>query len=257
MFLILIMLQENISYFKLICKTATKLGTLPICWSFKNQKLYLKDQSTIKRAKQLLTTHTIFILLLFLQILYFFRHNFSFEDKFIYGIAFVCIFCGHLHAHICQAEASTICLFVNGLLQFPAKFNTKTLPTKPTFLEKLNKLFAYGFFNTVLQLPVAFLYGLHWLLNPCKPSLLGYKLLTECSETDVPIFLQKILKIVIFLGNHWMWSLSLHAALFSIAGIQILCTMSLRSYIQLYDTHNFTLLLFFKRFLKFMHNFQV
>lgn len=49
-----------------------------------------------------------------------------------------------------------------------------------TLVAKLTIAYAYCAFLTGPIVSSGLVYGLHWL-NPCKPSLIGYWLLQECS----------------------------------------------------------------------------
>lgn len=108
------------------------------------------------------------------------------------------------------------------------------IPLEYSKMELLNVLFAHAMYITSIILPIGFVYGLHWM-DPCKPSLAGYWLIGECSENALhsPLSVCPFTKITILLLNHWAWQFGYSITIFVIAGIQILCAMSLQSYLRM------------------------
>lgn len=91
----------------------------------------------------------------------------------------------------------------------------------------------------MLAAPFIFVFGLH-LIDPCKPSLFGYFLLRQCSclhiDIDSYVTASKILGFathaLLLLINFYFLTLGIRACCFCIAGVQILCQLSLRDYIR-------------------------
>jgi len=113
--------------------------------------------------------------------------------------------------------------------------------SKP-LIEKINVAFAYLVYLTGIFLPLVFVYGLHWW-NPCKVSLAGYWLLSECRrnpDEKISIGLlvrmwKLLVKSTIFLINHWIWAFQLHTIVYIVGVPQILCTLSLREYLLVFS----------------------
>lgn len=156
-----------------------------------------------------------------------------------YVIVGLLTFCVHLP--VCLWRRDSIIAFVNGLLQFASRYGktkSTTLRSRSTIIVKLNLLFAHVMYWTGLIMPIAITYGIHFK-NPCKPSLPGYWWLEECGNHDWNNLGQqrshfdKVLKVILFLFNHWLWSFGIHVSVFVIGGVQILCTSSLKDFLEM------------------------
>lgn len=247
------MLEQNICYFGIICRVASSLQSVLIRWNPTNQNLSLKNNGqgpAFQKSYYLLfcktLVHALMIVVIIIQGYLTFsdqNNDSTFSDRFLFGVGLVYLLSSHSDLHLCRTQASTICLYVNGMLEFGKRYKNNPRNRKKRqnlLIEDLNRSFAYGFFMTMTLLQVVYLYGLHWK-HPCRPSVAAYWLIPECHWNGNQI--QKVscqiwnilLKMVIFLWNHWMWSFSLHTGLFVIAGIQILCSISLGPHIQTYN----------------------
>jgi len=111
------------------------------------------------------------------------------------------------------------------------------LQRKP-LTEKADLIFAQLMVFTAIIFPVVFLYGLHWW-KPCKVSLIGYWLLSECFENhadQISVGILKglwnfLVKAMVFIFNHWIWSFGVNTIVFVMGIFQILCTLTLRDYL--------------------------
>ncbi len=79
--------------------------------------------------------------------------------------------------------------------------------------------------------PLLFVFGLH-LINPFKPSLVGYFVLPECHHglhsqiSVVQIMLGFFVKAAAFVGNKWVWFFfGAHGVVFVIVTVHIICTL--------------------------------
>ncbi|CAL8146985.1 unnamed protein product [Orchesella dallaii] len=109
-------------------------------------------------------------------------------------------------------------------------------------IENLNLLFSKGVACTAITLPIVFIYGLH-LRNPCQATITGFWLLLECSsnghkdEEQMTLFqllINSFIKATVFIANHWNWAFAFNVSAHLIVTIQILCTMSLRKYLNVF-----------------------
>lgn len=204
---------------------------------------YSKKHKTLKRK---LKIQFALLLVLVFQIVLILSYStptkpYSYADKFVYGFGFI-IFFNQFDLQVCLRQAKNMCLYVNGLLQFENKYMTKqkncisvSMRTRLlSLIEKINRCFAHSYCPSSLILSVAFIYGLHWT-DPCKPSIIRYWLIPECSliwNRDQWIWSFPA-KDWIFVTNHWAWSFILNASIFVVSEIQVLCTLSLRGYIEM------------------------
>lgn len=92
---------------------------------------------------------------------------------------------------------------------------------------------------TGITLPIAFIYGLHWK-HPCLSSLAGYGLITECANTGNTGMNKNCgfitVKIMVLLFNHYIWQFGYSCTIFIISGLQIMCAMTLQSYLRMFWT---------------------
>ncbi len=239
------MIQQNISLFSLTVRIAKSLGSILVQWNSQTQKLHLvPNYSGCHKAlnRKLFLHASLLFLMTFQGILTLppFNHtkSYNFTDKFVYGFGLLYIFSSHFQLQVCRRQAKAICLYVNGILQFQNKYRSNGLfatmiTRKPSLIERMNVCFAYAFCSSVISLPVAFIYGLHWT-NPCKPSIIGYQLISECHEPgNTNKWIRSLSwKLLVFAINHWTWSFTLNVSLFVVSGIQVLCTLSLRGFIE-------------------------
>ncbi len=234
------MIHQNILF---IVSIAQSLGCILLEWNPATQKMHLIHNSSQKSKLNHKTgIHAGLLLIMILQgILALTKQakSYSFTDQFVYGIGLVMVLAGHLELRVCRTHAVAICLYVNGIMLFQNKYHKilyngsiVSMLTRPlSQIEKINVRFAYAYCLSALFVPVAFLYGLHWQ-NPCKPSLIVYWLIPECGNTNK--WMWSICgKVIVLLINHWALSFSWHAAQFVLGGIHVICTLSLRGFIEM------------------------
>ncbi len=242
------MILQNISLFSLTVRIAQSLGSILLRWNIKTQKMNLVSNYSHKnkKLKQKLVIQAVLLLIMAFQGIFLMpafqqTKSYNFIVKIVYGFGLV-IFSTHFQVQVCLRQATNICLYVNGILQFQTKYrNIATngisgpMFTRPlSLIERMNVFYAYAYCPSMLCLPIAYIYGLHWM-DPCKPSIIGYWLIPECgtywnSGNWIWSFSGKL---VVFVINHWTWSFSLNVSTLVICGIQILCTLSLRGFIEM------------------------
>ncbi len=114
-------------------------------------------------------------------------------------------------------------MYINNLFKF--KKNIEVNKVIKTFaslslIEELNLLSVPMLLASCTLFGTIYVLAFH-LINPCKLSLIGYFLLDECNNTTGPSSVKKyifairiFIKIVLFLGNIWVYSFGLIGILF-------------------------------------------
>ncbi|CAL8146960.1 unnamed protein product [Orchesella dallaii] len=106
-------------------------------------------------------------------------------------------------------------------------------------IENLNLVFSKVIACSIITVPIVFVYGLHWR-NPCQGTITGFWLLPECSSTGhtneeqmtlFQLLINSLLKVMVFIVNHWNWAFAVNVSAHLLVTTQILCTMSLRKYL--------------------------
>lgn len=136
-------------------------------------------------------------------------------------------------------HAKSVAKYVNGILEFHRNYLRKTdgkemKAQDRSTKQKFGLMFARIFFPNCLLHPLVFVIGLHWS-QPCKPSLMGYWMLEECSfenNTGSSSILGFAVKILVFLANMWIWTIVVSLFLLGMGLLPIQCTLSLVEYIK-------------------------
>jgi len=210
--------------------------------------LLIKDKAEISRITlkhRLLYCLTLLIICQTVARTIIFRNQFNEDSSLIFskllaGFAVVILPTHYYYANVCQIHASDIVLFVNGLLHHGGGMFMRN-----TALERMNIEFAKQLRITLAFIPFLFVFGFHWI-KPCNTSLAFYWVLNECSinhangdpflfqmptTVTLPALWNNFVKLVVFSVNVWMWRIGMRATAFAVAGLHILCTMSLRSHL--------------------------
>lgn len=214
--------------FEFLCNVPYKLKILNVYWD-KNKTLKYINKGNPKTIVRL---HTCFVFVVLIQILYHFVDTFSkpkisFSNPFLYIMALIVLLPTNLYLRCCHNQATTQCLYINGLLKL-AGYTNRPIPVT----EKLNIFGSYSLLPAVTIFHLLYLYGLHWF-SPCEPSLAGYFLLSQCqSEQSINHALYDIfsgvIKLWVFYINHWAWVVSIYSVPYVIGGIQILCLLKFK-----------------------------
>lgn len=126
--------------------------------------------------------------------------------------------------------------FINALLQLDFIFKEETENRRMPLVHKINLAAVYALIMTAIVLPIGFVYIFHWE-NPCKSTLVGYWAIWKCYTSNeaadmIPPFADLLSQFLVILLNHWLWSFSLHGAVFCVGLMQILGTISIQQLIQ-------------------------
>lgn len=234
------MLQYHLNFFRKACFLSESLGSVLIHWNEKKSILEVvtSDYAGVVRFRRKLRFHLLIVLILayggyFKYRKYLQSHSqLVWTEEMLFAITLVVMIWANLYVRECQAKSSQICFYINSLLNYP-KLNIEKC-IKYSNMEKLNILYIYSAFCSVSVVPALYIYALHWC-NPCKPTIAGFWLLSECrSPLNITTqwFLRKILKFGILYTNHWMWNFGMNVSLIAVCGIMVLSTMTLRRYIE-------------------------
>lgn len=169
----------------------------------------------------------------------------SMNEILLGGSSFIMLTILTAHCHQTRKRGSELTAYINGLLRF-----TKDMDNGHVYMnwqkfslnEFLNLLFVpFALVNGAI-FPPAFAVAFHWL-NPCKISLAGYGLIHECHNRNLDLdkernyslgtmVISTIVKSGVLIGNWWAWNFGIHCTIFTVTGIEILCSFLMRDGIQ-------------------------
>lgn len=127
---------------------------------------------------------------------------------------------------------------INYLFQLDSILPNRSPKKEMSSLEiKINVAFVHCEIISALMLPIGIVYAFH-IRNPCQTTLDFHWIIPDCNTSpgipDLAIFQHYtfflVVKILVFLINHWIWSYALHACVFGICTFQ---TLSVRAIHQL------------------------
>lgn len=163
----------------------------------------------------------------------------SISEILLGGSSFIMLTILTTHCHQTRHRERELTDYINGLLKFTQDMNNENVImdwSKFSLNEFLNMLFVpFALVNGAI-FPRAFAIAFHWL-NPCKISLAGYGLISECQSTHLDnkeshsigtMVIWGIVKSGVLIGNWWAWNLGIHCTIFTVTGIEILCSFSMR-----------------------------
>lgn len=147
---------------------------------------------------------------------------------FLLSIAMHFGFLGNLYVN--ETKSKEITLYINSIYQFESTYRNifpKNSKSLKSFQIKMSVFMIQCGIITIIALPIFFVYALHWG-NPCKATLVGFGLISEC-RVDEGGFLNQmmpnvVLKTFVFLVNHWMWSFAMNGTSF---GIFVITTLTI------------------------------
>lgn len=226
-----------------LCRFVGWWNILPYDWDSTNQEIILrnryKDKSKLIWLKWSWLALGTFILLV---------QNLlppctsTLIDKMMGG-AILCISSALMMPHYVYIQKTAIVmLYINGVLRFHREHQIQN-PTsdlrRRTLIEKLNMLCAAGVFITSIIFPPLFFYGLHWT-NPCKPSLIGFWLLPECSQIcpieNIWLPHRGIFHFSLLALNHITYQIAYPIAVFGLSIIQIPVMILLHDCLRIFQT---------------------
>lgn len=121
---------------------------------------------------------------------------------------------------------------INGVFQLD-----NILPITPgryrKTMENLYVSFGYSLVFGGCIVPFGFVHALHWQ-NPCKATLAGYWLIPKCYSTPNAdhITADFVVRLLVFLVNHWMYSFAINAAMFCISVMHTFTVFAIQEFIQ-------------------------
>lgn len=229
------MLVHNINLISIICKISSSLNSVLVSWDKKSRTFKLPSSNSpnqddsAKKSKSLqkrCSLHSTALCLVILQCI--FRQDTAVTTKAQEVIAVGILQCLTSHLHTCRLKVTELVLYFNGMFQFHDTYGPLTTNTKEvkTFTGRLNLLFAQVFTITGLTFPTAVTI-LH-LMDPCRASLPLYWLLEECSPCHLEYIWVKVIRIFVFVFNHWLWQFGVNASVFVNGAVTALATMELK-----------------------------
>lgn len=225
-------IAENPRLFSIICRLVNILKILPIQFDAKSRTVNLVD--TLRSTTFSCYFKTLLVILITCQCLH--KKNNSPVDDTLSWICLAFLLSGLFFVHEFRRKASEIGLYVNALFQFHSIHPNTNKLTRITIRAKANILFVYGLLIGVATIPIGFTYGLHWQ-NPCKATIAGYWSIQECranSHYKCNIFCH-FRKCIVFLLNHWLWLMTLHAGFFAGSVLFIWSIFAIQQFIQRYQ----------------------
>lgn len=133
-----------------------------------------------------------------------------------------------------KSKMHEIVQFCNGLFQFDEIYPITGKGSRIPLKIKINMVMVYCMSLSAVAFPPGYAYGLHWW-SPCKSSLVGYWIIPECSLIQCPKFAETLIKCVVLLINHWLWSLSMHGGTFCVAVLNTMCVSTIHQFIQRFE----------------------
>ncbi|CAL8121578.1 unnamed protein product [Orchesella dallaii] len=152
-----------------------------------------------------------------------------------------------MYIRICYGKSKEIVLYINGLLQLSNKVFWKDR----TLVEHLNFAFAWVLYPSIVLAPTFLVILMHWN-NPCRSTLLGSWLLSECRSVSVELenenttlrFINRawamLSKIFVLMVNHVILSKGCSATLFCMVVLNILCMLKLHDHLKSENPDNWS-----------------
>lgn len=239
------MLKEYDILFQLIFKVSKIFHSTPLQFSCHEFTIKVAEKSSplFKSFCRKFICRFFLCLLAILQIAVAeIKSSANFFDRILYGITLMVLLPSHSILYTCDKQAQKICVLFNGILRFSANHKNQK-SQKPKILVKLCISIAYILPLAAILSPFILVIGFHWQ-NPCKPSILGYWLLEQCSKVPTPIqessyraLASVITKVIVFGINTWTWLFGTVAVFVFIGGIQMICGVCILEFIEFYPNH--------------------
>ncbi len=244
------MLASNLGLFVTICQRRTPLNPLQCHIHFPSRVPILTPRRSYFdiSVQRKLFLHLFLILVFGLQGSNHFmtevlRRNLASADAFLHAAGLLLHIMAHTSLQWSNFKADSICLYINGLLQYLHKYKVfadNSRASNSTKQAKLRVLLVYGILAAGLVNPIIYPVGLHWS-NACKPSLLGYWMLPECMNegSQIKTAMQSAslgipLKICVYLVNIYVWAFGyVNVNWFACVVLFIMCASSMRECIKM------------------------
>lgn len=181
-----------------------------------------------------------------LQLIYFIREsarNTSHELDLLVGlISLVGLQTTATYIHLFCNKGHLLKYYLENLFEFKKKYEIAACKTlswrKMSFLELFNHLLAYMMLFTSVGFGPCWVLLFHWS-SPCKPSLVGSFLLSECHQSSIfsqdllQLIWRSITKFFVFVLNIWLWYFGVSGTAFILTVVHIISTLILRECTQL------------------------
>lgn len=236
-------LLDHKKLLKSLCFFPFNFGFVPMHWHPKTFKLmYHKNTNTALRAKKFLNIQRLFCLVLLLQGIPCFSLSsstikYTFIDKVAYIFVTCSICAGSSLLNTSVQKASSQCFYINGIIHL-AHYTKNILGLKTQRNKSLINKLDYGFAAlqtpNFIVIPILLVYGLHWT-SPCKPTMIGFFLIPECSnsaEVFSGLWWNFLVKCAVYLVNHWSWTAAMCGVLYCISVYPALCALSFGDFLQ-------------------------
>ncbi len=180
--------------------------------SFNNFKIIAKNTKELKKSTVCTYLNYIASFVHLWQLLYPGKQQFNPTDLVLAWFAWLAIFFNTSLANLCRKKGQLWENYQNNLFAFKQGRYTVACSTRKnkfsdmSTIEYLNLLFAPMLIISCALEPFLYVTVVHWN-NSCKPSLIGYFILSECYNqlenqlSLVQKLCQFLLKTVLFLGN--------------------------------------------------------
>lgn len=212
-------LVQNPRLLSNFCKLLSTAGIIPIKYSVSSRQVTLLTNSTDSN-KWKHQISTLLVALAFQQ--WAINDNKLSQEVAVAGLSLVILIVCQIFIRQEMLKKHEIVHYCSGLLQFHEKHSTYLeIEIKASLLIRINTLVAHAALISAVAIPLVFVHGLH-LLNPCKPSLVGYWLIPDCSKAHMPRFIKPLVHCLVIILNHWLWSVNVHGGAFCIG---VLMTM--------------------------------
>lgn len=227
------------------CRLSAFFCSTNLCWSHETNRLQMLDDSkSLKRSTQ---RYQIFLILMMAGGLYKIfespNNTLGIVDKIFFAVVLVTLLGLYLFITALKGNEVAVCTYVNGLLEFRSRFSISQ-PENQTFAKDsivicVNTCFAYMLCIDSVIVPAFSVYALHYV-DPCKPSLTGYFVLPGCYNQAshskqfkfIRVMFDHVSKLLLLVTNHWFWTFGNSIVGISVAGLLVLCTITLGKHLQ-------------------------
>ncbi len=236
-------------YFRYTVNFAKKIG-IPItfnglCATF---KLTQTDKHSSKFLNLKLAVSGLLIIVMLVQCIFRYKQSLRtlktvpdgiyFDVLLATSILFILMYC-YVFVFSMKLKLPTVIAYINGHVNLDTKGKVKRL--RLSQLEKYTMLFCYMLPLYSLVSPFVLVYGIHWH-HPCKPSLIGYWLLDECTTVYTEFSTYSfcgaivgfVIKLAVFAINQWNMSFVLSVPPF-VGALVVFGALGFNKYMQQFE----------------------
>lgn len=211
-------IARNPRLFINLCRLVFSIGILRIRFYPEHNRVLIENKPISKYLSIASTCISSFMAIIYLLQCLLNKKDSSTESV-VSWVFLMLLFVGLAYLHELRRKPNEIVCLLNSLFQLNSFIPGEIIQEKKSLEVTMNIAFVQCDLITAIFLPIGFVYGLH-LGNPCKASLVGFWGIHNCAEVQTKNcanhIINLIIKCVIFLLNHWMWSLAMHAGTFGV-----------------------------------------